>query len=107
MDFVFNWLLGISALFGMSHGELFYVASQIKNENPHEWRVAFFEHAANLATNATVAVGEMRQGLADRVREPCRTLDKCLGDPGALPRASDRYRWHLPGLQYLVQVSLH
>ena len=64
MDFVFNWLLGISTLFGMSHGELFYVASQIKNESPHEWRAAFFEHAENLANNATVAVGERRQELA-------------------------------------------
>ena len=29
----------------MSQGEFFYVASQIKNESPHEWRAAFFEHA--------------------------------------------------------------
>ena len=64
MDFVFNWLLGISTLFGMSHGELFYVASQIKDENPHEWRAAFLEHAGKSANSAIAAMGENRQELA-------------------------------------------
>jgi pimeloyl-ACP methyl ester carboxylesterase len=45
MDFTFNWLLGIGELFGMSHGELFFLASQMKDESPHEWRRVFGQHA--------------------------------------------------------------
>ena len=64
MNFVFNWLLGISTLFGMSHGELFCVAAQMNNESPHEWSVAFFAHAENSAKNAVAAMAENRHELA-------------------------------------------
>ena len=38
-DFFFNWMLGVAELFGMSHGELFYLAHKIgRDGKPSKWR---------------------------------------------------------------------
>jgi pimeloyl-ACP methyl ester carboxylesterase len=64
MDFTFNWLLGIGELFGMSHGELFFLASQMRNEQPSEWRRVFGDHAKFLAREAEVATKAGQASLA-------------------------------------------
>lgn len=57
-DFFFNWMLGVAELFGMSHGELFYLAHKIgRDGKPHKWRSCFIEHADYLAQNAEEAAG--------------------------------------------------
>ncbi len=56
-DFFFNWMLGISALFGMSHGELYYLAHKIgRNAQPKVWRSSFMKHAEYLTIQADQAV---------------------------------------------------
>ncbi|MFM1613198.1 alpha/beta hydrolase family protein [Streptococcus mutans] len=45
MDFCFNWMLGIGQIIGMSAGELFYIASGIRDGNPTDWCKRFNEHA--------------------------------------------------------------
>jgi hypothetical protein len=64
MDFTFNWLLGIGELFGMSHGELFFLASQMQNERPHEWRRVFGVHARFLLDAAKQAEKDGHEDLA-------------------------------------------
>ncbi len=55
-DFFFNWLLGISELFGMSHGELYYLAHKIgRGAHPEAWRSNFTKHAEYLSAQATQA----------------------------------------------------
>ena len=44
MDFIFNWMLGYGSLTGLSHGELFYLANQIKDGSPDSWQTAFHRH---------------------------------------------------------------
>lgn len=55
MDFCFNWMLGIGQMIGMSAGELFYIASGIRNGNPADWRKRFKEHADYLENEAEEA----------------------------------------------------
>lgn len=64
MDFLFNWLLGVGGLFGMSHGELFYVVSQMQQESPSEWRRVFMNHAGFLADQARGNERDNRLGVA-------------------------------------------
>lgn len=64
MDFTFNWLLGIGELFGMSHGELFFMASQMKKESPSEWRRVFGDHARLLEQEAMSAEKAGQSALA-------------------------------------------
>lgn len=46
VDFMFNWQLGIAEVFGLSHGELYYLAQQIgKRSTPEKWQTAFTRHA--------------------------------------------------------------
>ena len=53
-DFLFNWLLGISEIFGLSHGELFYLAHKIgRDAKPDVWYASFLEHADYLLARAT------------------------------------------------------
>ncbi len=44
MDFIFNWMLGYGSLTGLSHGELFYLATQIEDGSPDSWQTAFHRH---------------------------------------------------------------
>ena len=55
MDFYFNWMLGIGQMLGMSAGELFYIASGIRDGNPADWRERFTEHANYLENEAEQA----------------------------------------------------
>lgn len=55
MDFCFNWMLGIGQMLGMSAGELFYIASGIRDGNPADWRERFTEHANYLENEAEQA----------------------------------------------------
>ncbi|HEY5137830.1 MAG TPA: CocE/NonD family hydrolase, partial [Methylococcales bacterium] len=64
MDFNFNWLLGIGELFGMSHGELFFLASQMTKESPTEWRRVFSNHADFLFKSAHDAEKDQLINLA-------------------------------------------
>ena len=45
MDFLFNYMLGYSSLSGLSHGEMFAIAAQIKDGDAGSWRQAFGSHA--------------------------------------------------------------
>ena len=38
MDFMFNWVLGMSEIVGLSHGEIFYAIAGIKDGDPTSWR---------------------------------------------------------------------
>lgn len=58
-DFFFNWMLGVAELFGMSHGELFYLAHKIgRDGKPSKWRACFTDHADYLVRLAKAATGE-------------------------------------------------
>ena len=58
-DFFFNWMLGVAELFGMSHGELFYLAHKIgRDGRPSKWRACFTDHADYLVRLAKAATGE-------------------------------------------------
>lgn len=58
-DFFFNWMLGVAELFGMSHGELFYLAHKIgRDGKPSKWRSCFTDHADYLVRSAKAATGE-------------------------------------------------
>lgn len=49
VDFFFNWLLGISEVFGLSHGELYYIAQKLgKSPKPSAWKNEFLAHAEYL-----------------------------------------------------------
>ena len=55
-DFFFNWMLGVAELFGMSHGELFYLAHKIgRDGKPSKWRACFTDHADYLVRSAKAA----------------------------------------------------
>lgn len=45
MDFLFNYMLGYSSMGGLSHGEMFSIAAQIKDGDAGSWRQAFGRHA--------------------------------------------------------------
>lgn len=58
-DFFFNWMLGVAELFGMSHGELFYLTHKIgRDGKPSKWRACFTDHADYLVRLAKAATGE-------------------------------------------------
>ena len=58
-DFFFNWMLGVAELFGMSHGELFYLAHKIgRDGKPSKWQACFTDHADYLVRLAKAATGE-------------------------------------------------
>lgn len=57
-DFLFNWLLGVSEIFGLSHGELFYLAHQIgPDARPDKWVASFKDHAVYRLAGAEKKVG--------------------------------------------------
>src|SRR5215467_9505302 len=41
MDFMFNWVLGMGAIVGLSHGEIFYAIAGIKDGDAAGWREGF------------------------------------------------------------------
>jgi alpha-beta hydrolase superfamily lysophospholipase len=41
MDFMFNWVLGMGEIVGLSHGEIFYAIAGIKDGDPTSWREGF------------------------------------------------------------------
>ena len=41
MDFMFNWVLGMGEIVGLSHGEIFYAIAGIKDGDPAGWREGF------------------------------------------------------------------
>lgn len=52
-------MLGVAELFGMSHGELFYLAHKIgRDGKPSKWRACFTDHADYLVRLAKAATGE-------------------------------------------------
>lgn len=67
MDFTFNWMLGYSSLVGLSHGELFALASSIKDGNVDSWIKAFgdqaiwLEHELDAEENPSAAKQASRQ----------------------------------------------
>lgn len=67
MDFCFNWLLGISQVVGMSSGELFYIASGIRDGNPADWRNRFNEHVLYLEKEALEAEKASYSDLASHL----------------------------------------
>lgn len=55
MDFNLTWILGVSGLFGWSHGEVMFVASRIKDGNPTSWREEFRKEGQHLLVRAATA----------------------------------------------------
>ena len=55
MDFNLTWILGVSDLFGWSHGEVMFVASRIKDGNPTSWRQEFRKEGQHLLARASAA----------------------------------------------------
>ena len=53
MDFNLTWILGVSNLFGWSHGEVMFVASRIKDGNPTSWRREFRNEGQHLLARAS------------------------------------------------------
>lgn len=54
-DFFFNWLLGIGEIFGLSHGELYYLARKLgKSPKTNLWKKTFLSHAEYLKHNLDV-----------------------------------------------------
>ena len=53
MDFNLTWILGVSDLFGWSHGEVMFVASRIKDGNPTSWRQEFRKEGQYLLARAS------------------------------------------------------
>src|SRR5215471_8064511 len=41
MDFMFNWVLGMGEIIGLSQGEIFYAIAGIKDGDPVGWREGF------------------------------------------------------------------
>lgn len=52
MDFALTWVLGISDLFGWSHGEVFAAVANIKDGDGDSWRAAFIEEGEALRERA-------------------------------------------------------
>ena len=76
-DVFFNWLLGLSTIAGLSHGELFHLAHRIgTHAKPAVWQSVFREHGDKLAT-------ELSDGHA--IRSQYTTADLSLA-------ASSSYR---------------
>ncbi|MGT2845820.1 alpha/beta hydrolase family protein [Streptococcus massiliensis] len=46
MDFILNWVMGISQIVGMSAAEVLQVVEPVRDGNPRDWRQAFEEHAS-------------------------------------------------------------
>ena len=44
MDFMFNWNIGLGALVGLSHGELFNLVEGMKDGDAGQWRERFGRH---------------------------------------------------------------
>lgn len=58
IDFLLNWLLGIGEVFGLSHGELFYLVQRMgKSPKPYAWKRAFLSHAKYLNKKVRVLHG--------------------------------------------------
>lgn len=66
MDFNFNWVLGVADLFGLAHGEAFFIADAIRDGDGESWRKAFTGHGlglkARVAGNASLESGHAMLG---------------------------------------------
>ncbi len=67
MDFLFNWIMGIGYVVGMSAGEMFYIASGIRDGNPGDWRKYFNSHTEYLKNEAEHAKAEGYMDLASHL----------------------------------------
>lgn len=52
MDFMFNWVLGMGEIIGLSHGEIFYAIAGIKDGDPVGWREGFRQEGHYLRQRA-------------------------------------------------------
>jgi len=91
MDFVFNWMLGYSSLAGLSHGELFALASTIQDGNVDSWVKAFgdqaiwLEHELDAEENASTAKQASRQfGIFHSLRAMLQFADPTVPEFEAL-----------------------
>jgi pimeloyl-ACP methyl ester carboxylesterase len=66
MDFLFNFMLGYSSLGGLSHGEMFAIAAQIKDGDAGSWRQAFGSHADWLEQDLKAEFAPSQAKLASR-----------------------------------------
>lgn len=72
MDFMLNWLIGISQIIGMSTSQIYYALRNVQDGNPNQWRDAFWElgdyqmEMANYYANQSFhsAVAQMHFGAA-------------------------------------------
>lgn len=88
MDFALNWTLGAGTIIGMSHGEIFAVASGIKNGDPESWRDAFLKHARYLSkqlrdspkSEETTSVGLRNLAAAQAYRASLQYADPTAAD---------------------------
>ena len=55
MDFNLNWILGVSDLYGWSHGEVLFTASRIKDGDATSWRREFRMEGQHLLERAKAA----------------------------------------------------
>ena len=65
MDFLFNWLVGLGSVVGLSHGELFAAVDGMKDGDPVEWRERFTGHGDFLVERASGGKGA--QSAQDRM----------------------------------------
>jgi len=57
MDFMFNWVLGMGSIVGLSHGELFQLVDGMKDGDPGQWRERFGRHGDFLRSRAVSGKG--------------------------------------------------
>ena len=57
MDFMFNWFIGLGAVVGLSHGELFNLVEGMKDGDPGQWRERFGRHGDFLVARAGTGKG--------------------------------------------------
>ncbi len=65
MDFLFNWLVGLGSVVGLSHGELFAAVDGMTDGDPVGWRERFIGHGDSLVARASGGSGA--QSAQDRM----------------------------------------
>jgi pimeloyl-ACP methyl ester carboxylesterase len=72
MDFMFNWMIGVSQIIGMSPSQAFYAVHGIRDGDPAGWREGFWRQGdhqikqtqAYMGNNQRVAAGQCYMGAA-------------------------------------------
>lgn len=88
MDFIFSWMLGVTQVIGMSHGQLFYAVHDIGDGDPDGWREGFSREGRFLVEEASrseqnhrnLAAGEAYFGAAYAFRAALQFTDPNLHD---------------------------